>query len=85
MVGMWAAVCLMLAVALFGCAPDSQRAVNSIESAGYTRVRLGGYPFYACSDDDNFNVEFSAINANGHEVHGALCCGFLKNCTIRLD
>lgn len=70
---------------LVSCTPDSQKVVRILQGAGYTNIQLGGYPLFACSDDDTFNVEFTAVGPTTQPVRGAVCCGLFKNCTIRID
>jgi hypothetical protein len=43
-----------------GCAaPD--RAYEALERAGYTKIELGGYAWFACAEDDFFATRFNAI------------------------
>lgn len=68
------------------CTVDGGHARHILESAGYTKINLGGHAWYACSDDDSRSTEFTAIGPTGQRVKGAVCCGlWAKNCTIRLD
>lgn len=76
---------LLLLFALTACTPGDDTAARVLKNAGYTDVKLKGYPFFACSDDDTFNVAFWATGPSGERVRGALCCGMFKNCTVRLD
>ena len=40
---------------------------------------------FGCSEDDTFSTKFSATNAKGERVGGAVCSGWLKGSTIRFD
>lgn len=71
-------------VALAGCT-DETNARRVLEDSGYTDVRLGGYAFFACSEDDIFRTSFEARGANGRTVRGTVCKGWFKGSTIRLD
>jgi hypothetical protein len=73
-------ICFLLA-----CTPDVAKATRILEGAGYTNIQLGGYTAFKCSDDDGFNVAFTAVGVNGAPVEGAVCCGVIKSCTIRVD
>ena len=76
---------LLATLALSACAPSDERAIRTLESAGFTNIKLGLYPWFACGQDDGFNVAFTADNIRGQRVGGAVCCGMFKNCTVRLD
>jgi hypothetical protein len=71
-------VCLLSA----GCsAPEYSR--EALEKSGYTDIQVGGYDFFACSDDDTFATKFTASNPHGQVVSGTVCCGLFKSCTVR--
>ncbi len=74
-----------LLLLLGACAADAERATRVLKGAGYTEIRLNGYPFFSCSDDDQFNVAFTAKGPTGEPAQGAVCCGWMKNCTIRVE
>jgi hypothetical protein len=76
---------VLFGVSMIGCAPSNEKALSVLTGAGYTEVKLGGFPFFSCSEDDDFNVSFVGVGPSGVKVTGAVCCGLLKNCTIRLD
>lgn len=76
--------CLAAALAmlvLFGC--DDQTAQGAVENNGFTAVQLEGWDVFACGRDDWYARAFTATNANGRRVHGVVCCGLMKKCTIR--
>lgn len=75
---------LLLALTLcFGCTVSDSKAKEVLRSAGYTNIEIGEHAWFACSEGDEFASKFTATNANGQRVSGAVCCGILKNCTIR--
>lgn len=76
---------LLVATFAMSCEPSRDHALRVLSGAGYEHVELRGYPFFSCGDSDRFNVAFSAVGANGLVVTGAVCCGWFKNCTVRLD
>lgn len=63
-------------------APDASR--RALEDAGYEDIKTTGYsgPF-RCDEKDKFATGFEATNSKGKRVHGVVCCGFVKGCTIR--
>ena len=67
------------------CSPRDSTALRVLHGAGYTSVRLGSYPWFACGRDDKFNASFTAVGPAGDVVTGAVCCGVLKSCTVRVD
>ncbi|WNM70147.1 hypothetical protein [Myxococcus phage Mx1] len=65
-----------------GCTnPDRTR--ETLHRAGFTNVQTRGYDVWSCSDDDAYATKFTATNPAGQTVSGTVCCGILKNCTIR--
>lgn len=71
------------AVTLSACTVSDSEARSVLKKAGYTNIEIGGYDMFACSDEDTFASQFTATNANGMKIHGTVCCGWLKSCTIR--
>ena len=63
--------------------PDSEDADLAARSAGNAQVQLGGWAYFKCGADDLRGWYFSAVNAQGNQVAGVVCCGALKGCTVR--
>ncbi len=65
-----------------GCKSDQ---IRMVEAMGMRDVAEEGYPFFECGKDDDSwsNIKFRAIGQNGAPVHGAVCCGLYKGCTVR--
>ena len=60
---------------------DANRA---LKAQGFTDVKITGYEFFDCSQDDFFHTGFTAKNIHGEEIKGTVCSGiFFKNSTIR--
>lgn len=79
-------VSAFLALTLASCGVNQSRAVKNLEASGLTNVRVGGYAWFACSQDDSFGSTFTATGANGQPVTGSVCSGFWgKGMTIRFD
>mgnify|MGYP001567350067 FL=1 len=74
---------LACAALLFSCtAPED--ALRALRASGYRDVQLStDYPWFACGKDDDYATAFTATNPVGERVTGVVCCGWLKNCTIR--
>ena len=73
----------LIILLLAGCT-NSDAATETLLDAGYTEVLTGGYDFWACGDGDFSATKFTALNPAGtRNVHGTVCCGLLKSCTIR--
>jgi hypothetical protein len=62
-------------------APDRSRA--TLQKLGFKDIKLTGYEFWDCSEDDTFHTGFTAVNSQGQRVTGTVCCGLVKNCTVR--
>lgn len=75
---------LALVLALTACTQPVD-ATRMLRSAGYTDIRITGYSFFACSEDDTFATGFEAKGPTGQQVKGTVCAGLLKGGTIRLD
>lgn len=75
-------VMAMVSTAL-ACCTSAEPSRKALEGAGYSKIELKGWSAFGCSDDDAFRTRFSAVGPTGKPVEGVVCCGWLKNCTIR--
>lgn len=74
---------LIALLAVTGCT-NSDDAKRTLESAGYSDIKTGGYDFFACGKDDTVATKFSARNPAGKMTTGTVCSGLLfKSSTIR--
>jgi hypothetical protein len=55
---------------------------QAVEKAGFKNVVIGARAWFSCGED-SFSSYFTADNAQGQRVMGTVCCGVLKNCTVR--
>lgn len=62
---------------------DDANTIRTLQAYGFTHIQTTGFEPYACSEDDTFQTGFTARNAQGRTVSGAVCCGMFKNCTVR--
>lgn len=74
---------LLLVALLATACTDESGSRRALEAQGFTDVVIDGYAWFGCSEDDHFHTSFHAKNATGHPVSGVVCCGVLKNCTVR--
>ncbi len=75
---------MVLAMSLAGCT-DNDGARRALEDAGYSDIQVGGYALFSCSDKDTFATKFTAKGPTHKPVSGAVCSGWFKGKTIRLD
>jgi len=76
-------IAISLVLVIQGCTNkgDAERALSA---QGFTNIKITGYNFFACSEDDFYHTGFTAINTKGKKVNGTVCSGILfKNATIR--
>lgn len=71
------------ALSLTACGVNHQAGKRVVESHGFTDVVIGGYAFFSCGKDE-FASSFTAKDANGNPVSGAICSGWFKGYTVRL-
>lgn len=66
-------------------APDTSRAQNALNAYGFKDVRLTSPSWFICGKDDSvfMSNDFTANNPAGTPVHGTVCCGYMKGCTVR--
>lgn len=74
----------VIALILSGCYSNGD-ALKALTESGYTEIKLHGYAMWACGTDDTFATEFEAKSPSGAVVTGAVCSGWFKGKTIRLD
>lgn len=74
-------VVLLIAIGTGSCT-DENGARRTLEGQGFTDIQLHGQNFFACGQDP-FSTRFSAVNPKGRRVMGTVCCGVVKDCTVR--
>jgi hypothetical protein len=74
-----------VALLLAACAAEPDQARRAARAVGLRNIQLGLYPWFMCGQDDLFNTAFTATNARGERVKGAVCCGLGKGCTVRFE
>lgn len=68
---------------LTGCS-DESNSKRTLESSGYSDIRISGWSPFSCGKDDTFSTGFTAKNPAGKYVDGVVCCGLMfKGCTVR--
>jgi hypothetical protein len=73
-----------LALALAACtADDASR--RTLETAGFSSVEIDGRAWLACGRGDLLATAFHAVSPGGEHVAGAVCCGVLTACTVRVQ
>lgn len=75
-------ISLMLLVGSLGCR-DEDASNRALKSMGFTDIQLGDYAWFQCDEHDDYRTSFTATNPQGQRVEGAVCCGIMKNCTVR--
>lgn len=78
------ATLIIVGLALGACS-DAPTAERILRDSGYTDIKTSGHSFFGCSKDDTFATGFVAKAPAGRYVSGAVCSGWLKGGTIRLD
>lgn len=74
---------MIFAVLTMTACTDEDESRQALNEAGYSDVVVGGYALFQCGKGDNFATKFSAKGPTGVPVRGAVCCGWMKGCTIR--
>jgi len=74
-----------ISLLFIGCT-NKDGAEKAIKQAGYHPIKVGGYGFFDCSEDDVFRTRFKAYSQDSTMiVEGCVCQGILKGKTIRVD
>lgn len=85
-----------LTLALCGCT-DNTSAQRVLSDQGYTDITFTGYRAFLCGDDYTFHTGFAAntniviLDKDGkpsvikHPVTGAVCSGWMKGNSLKLD
>jgi hypothetical protein len=76
---------LAMAVMLTPGCTQPDKAKRVVEGAGYSNVVVTGWRPMMAGEDDTFSTGFRAVDQRGKVVTGAVCGGWLKGSTIRLD
>jgi len=62
---------------------DDATAIRVAEANGLHDVKVGDYAMMSCGRGDDYRSHFTATNAEGRRVAGTICCGWMKDCTVR--
>lgn len=76
---------LAATLSLAGCGISPDQGAKTLAAMGMTDIKIGGYAWFGCSEDDTFRSNFTAIGQNGQPVSGVLCGGMFKGVTVRFD
>jgi len=74
---------ILITVYLTSCGVNPNEGRRVLESQGLSKVEIGGWSFFGCSERDTFRSKFTAVGVNGKPVNGVLCSSFLKGVTVR--
>ncbi len=74
---------LMVLAALMVSCTSEDGTRETLEKSGFSDIEVGGYAPFACAKGDAFQTKFTAKNPLGRRVEGVVCCGWLKDCTVR--
>lgn len=77
-------ILLIAVLAITGCT-DPTEATSVLKNNGFTDIKIEGYSFTGCSQDDVYHTEFIATGQSGNKVKGVVCGGWLKGSTIRFN
>lgn len=69
---------------VLGCT-DGNKATRVLTDQGFKDITLTGYRPFMCSEDDTFKTGFAATSPSGKHVTGAVCSGWFKGATVRMD
>ena len=79
------ALLLLIGVSTTSCASEQTfiQSEQAIKDLGYSQVEYQGWAWYACGEDDNFSLKYTAVSQSGRQVTLAACSGFFKGVTVR--
>ena len=77
------ALLFALATLTLASCTDEDVTKKVLTEDGYKDIEIQGHAWIGCGKDDTFKTKFTAINPAGNKVTGVVCCGFMKECTIR--
>lgn len=75
---------VLFALLLAGCT-QKESTIGILKNEGYTDIRITGYDWFTCGEDDTYSTGFVAKNRNGVAISGAVCSGIMKGSTIRYN
>ena len=77
-------LCFLIAMGtgVVSCTDESDTR-RTLDAHGFSDIQTQGYGWFACSKNDTYATKFTAKNPKGQPVSGVVCCGIVKNCTVR--
>ena len=78
---------LLIVVTIFvtNSCTDVDSATKTLKQNGYKPIEVGGYDYFAKSENEQFSTRFKAISVTGDTITGAVTKRALGSSTIRLD
>lgn len=73
------------AVLTTACSVDPAQARRTLEAHGLVDIYIGDYAWFGCGQNDYFSSAFTAKTREGRPASGTVCCGLVKNCTVRIE
>lgn len=80
-------IAMLFLLALCGCSVDEATFQRVMADEGYVDAVNRGWEPFVCGENDSLVSSFTATrvlsDGTRRNVSGTVCCGFLKNCTVR--
>ena len=74
---------ILMIIFMTGCT-NSGDATKALTALSFADIKMTGYHWFACAEDDFYHTGFTAKNPQGRIVSGTVCSGILfKNSTVR--
>lgn len=78
-------IAVVLCAAVLAACSSADEATRTLQGAGYKDIRITGYAFFGCDENDTFHTGFEATGPSGQRVSGVVCSGVMKGATIRTN
>jgi hypothetical protein len=79
-------IAIIASLVFLAACTDEQGATRVLMHEGYKDIRITGYRFLGCGNDDDYSTGFAATSPSGAPVTGVVCSGLMfKASTVRLD
>ena len=73
----------LLSFMLASCGVDPVAGERALKAQGVTDVKISGWAWFGCAEDDSFRSNFTGTGSDGKPVSGTLCSGWFKGITVR--
>lgn len=77
----WIISIVFLAAFMVACT-NEYRTKQFLTKKGFSFIKINGFSFNSCPDNEFYRTSFTAYNQNGKKIKSFVCCGLISKCRL---